>query len=564
MNLSPLKKICEKHTKLILLIIFVLSSITVCFFGHNSDESGWNALAYQIATGDKFLKEIWTLFFFPELLVAPIMWIYIKLASGTDGVILFLRILGCVISATVSFSLYGAIKKISSKNIAFWSALAFFLFSPSNFACPNYKNISIWGIMLTSICFVNYTRNPKPFTMVCAGLFSVVGIMGYPTTGILVPYLVFLSIYITCKASGNKRHRFVYSISLVVSGLVFLSAVIFVTDIGSLNNLSKVFESDFHHTHFFDSVLNALKAVAIGLLRGALPFFAIDYFGKKLVDSSNRTLGRLGAIFINSRLVFLIYFFGFSVVMFSPLFGVGLNSMAFPVAMAFFAILFFYKQSKLENKKLLFLIFGVVPAICAFTIFFTSNQAYPIVWIMPLISALPFLFMLINGSEYKGKANEKLLMNLICCSVCLFMLFTRTFFVVNTGSRHDSLRHPKKMIDFGPAKHMLVLEEYYDLYYAQWDLIKQHCVKGDNVLIAPSNKVGYLMSDIKVSESIFNVLLNSTRVEQFLEANPHRVPKLVIVGSEDSLEDESYLKGMLERDYQCYIYNDDFEYYLKK
>lgn len=97
--------------------------ITVCIFlfwiykihlGIHNDEVMFVELGDMLLKGQILLKDLWTVFQFNAIFIAPWEYLFYAITGSLDGVIVFLRYVFVIIQMTIALWLYTSVKKIFS------------------------------------------------------------------------------------------------------------------------------------------------------------------------------------------------------------------------------------------------------------------------------------------------------------------------------------------------------------------------------------------------------------------------------------------------------------------
>ena len=116
----------------------ILTGIAILFFfsawkltlGIHSDEVYLIAIGDMIARGASFFKECWSSLQMSAVISAPFIWIYEQICGGTEGILLFLRLISLIIQSGIAVYFYFVFRRRYNKYYVLVASLMFFMYIP--------------------------------------------------------------------------------------------------------------------------------------------------------------------------------------------------------------------------------------------------------------------------------------------------------------------------------------------------------------------------------------------------------------------------------------------------
>jgi hypothetical protein len=230
---SPSKALDKSALAERLLRFFVIALVIVCagirlFKGVDFEDEGYYAaVAYRFVLGDRpFVDQILahqTAF----LLFTPLVWLFHWLTGGTQGLVLFLRIMFLAFSISVSAVVYRVLRSIVDRNIALITSLFGIAFI-GEWVTFCYNSLAalflLVGLMLQFRAVSTASARLAPGMMGLAGLSSALSVVSYPT--MLLPVGVSLLVALHFLQSARARMFAAFAIGFFL-GTVPVLAVAF-------------------------------------------------------------------------------------------------------------------------------------------------------------------------------------------------------------------------------------------------------------------------------------------------------------------------------------------------
>lgn len=284
----------EWKTLLILLGIFIFA-LWKNMLGFQCDEAYTIALGDMIARGDAMFKEIWSSLQMSGIFAVPFFLIYARIVGGgTEGILLFFRIISVCIQAAISIYFYLTFVKGSfNKKNVLYASVVFFLFVP-DFQTFCYKTEMFWMGALEIVYVYRFYLTKKNRYLVALGLAIAASVLVYPTTVVELPVYLFIIFKLTKdigvtqeKGKNCIKYWLIVIVTCSACAFLFLSFVFSrcsVTDF--LFHFPRVLQDENLDTSFLTKLLHPLaKYLAIGcmVLLPVILYFRIERV-RKIVD----------------------------------------------------------------------------------------------------------------------------------------------------------------------------------------------------------------------------------------------------------------------------------------
>lgn len=227
-----------KNNKLFLFFIFVLfllQLIRVFFVFPSVDESYYMTEPLRLVQGDVLFRDSWDVLQTHGIFLAPFYFIY-TIIFGTEGIILFGRLLYFVFSLITAMLIYHTMRQDVSKRLAASVSIMILIYAPFSLYTIGYNQLlylfGIAGTMLFYIGLKETLINRKKSTLFCffSGVVHAAMIASYVSSVILLPVLL-LIIYLLNFAYNKKKNRrnkkpfLWYILGLAVIALLFIAYV---------------------------------------------------------------------------------------------------------------------------------------------------------------------------------------------------------------------------------------------------------------------------------------------------------------------------------------------------
>ena len=172
--------------------ICAISCIKTLFQEFNVDEQYAIVLGYRIASGERMFLDLWEPHQTSGFVCAFLIKLYMMIFGTTEGIVIYLRLIGIFLQVAVSAFVYNAFKKGTSKMVSFYLAVIVFALQPKGIQVAEFSNLFIWSVLCTMLCFYSICTTPDKYKRysVMAAVFVCVSVLCYPSYLIVVPIYV--------------------------------------------------------------------------------------------------------------------------------------------------------------------------------------------------------------------------------------------------------------------------------------------------------------------------------------------------------------------------------------
>ena len=518
----------------ILLAVAVLTAVKILLVGFDIDEQYAFALSYRLLKGDFLLKEMWephqTSAFFLSLIMLP----YYRLA-GTEGIVLYSRIVSLVIHCGIMFFLWSYLKKKISSIAALCTTVVVFFSLPKIMFLAEFSNVLMWFLLLGILSLLWYYDGAKDgkrnrLFLVLAGIGLIFCVMAYPSMLLLLIVYIIVLLHGRESAGGFAADLFCILLPCIVAGgimaFILLSKISPAEMTGYAQN---VLQDGSHSASVADKLLlhlDSVRTIAVFLgiyLVVSVPLTFLLRVKIKEEKTVHLFLVSLGFVTLTGQLVIWIFFRKYPNYPLVEYFFV-------PVALL---MLLFINKAKVTKEVLLWF---VTPVTAFLAVCILSNH--------PFLVSAPFLAYTIIGlvvisSEYKWYSAEK-----ICRALLVFWAFVicvgHLYLIRVTGGEHFTVLDHPAFIRSGPAKGILADPGTVWNYSEHTTLAADNIPKGSRVLYMGSDNILYLAGDYEVCAA--NVISTPTYNDlllKYYEVNPDKKPEYIIC-------DRAYLQNCVE------------------
>ena len=216
-----------------------------CRYGiANIDESFYLTIPFRLYNGDALFVDEWNLAQMSGLLTAPIVWLYMTITKGLNGIVLFMRYFYVVVQLVIAVFFYFRFKKLTYAGAA-CAAISFLLYAPYGIMALSYNSMAIMGLVL-SFTFLGPDESFSKINYILAGVSFSASVLCCPYL-VLVYFLYIVAVIARNIISKHTSYRFesesyifsakgafTFSVGIALSVLVF---ALFVFSHGSFNDV---------------------------------------------------------------------------------------------------------------------------------------------------------------------------------------------------------------------------------------------------------------------------------------------------------------------------------------
>lgn len=589
-------------------IVFALSAVILlarAFYSFCwSDETLYLSTAYRFISGDRIFADEWFPTQLSSVILVPLMSLYIFVTGSTAGVILFFRIVYVIFSLACAIVAYRILSEDASQFVGFSSAVMLMFYTHLNIATSSYYMISVHFFltaMLLIYHFINESNNDVNIVAAChvqslpgrakallivAGLLFAISVMALPTmaiayvlTVIILCGIMFLGRFsrkinsaglITFAAKYQVKEILIFTlIGIAIPAVIFFVYLLCNVSVSDfLKGIPYVLSDEEHGTSLIFPIRKMFISLNEVYHKAAYIWYALVIgcivFRKKLTDIKYKRY-----VFAFDCLLFVVL----------ALYSLGYTGYI-QSALCMFALPLYILTAG-RDKKIFSLIY-VGGMIFSLVYSYSSNGFLYVLSTGHAIAAVASVKMIYDfikeAYEEYCKADRKVTGTLIryCSAAVIFymLLCTMCLRVINIY-RDAPLEKLTCRINEGPAQGLMTTPEHAASYADVYNVLTDECNASavgheGSILISKLLPWGYMCTDLRVAApTCWRNNVNSARLEEYYNANPMKVPDMVLVlddsiGSYDSCgdveadpipnanEDGGYLGTLLDGDmYNC-------------
>ena len=535
---------------LMLVLLFAASAVGIwktIYLSADIDESYAVTLGIRLISGDHLFKDMWEVHQTSAVLYAPFLALYKWITHGTEGVLVYLRIVGILIQGAISVYSVHVMKKWVHPSFAIFLSLLFFNFTPKQIQSPEFTQLLYWGIMVLGLSLLQYKTNKKKLHVVVAALALCVCVLAYPFGLILFPVCVWILLY---KNQDTKREKVqsvgIFTGTCMVMGMGFFLYVLSGISFDEfLANVSCVLMDESHEQSLKEMWLAHLQVLGEMLI----PTFVVILLSQVVLRTGKKPSDKkkwlvLSCAALGQAGVFVYQFHTITKV----------NYIIFlPLILQFIVFLLYVlwiltRDDEVENDeeatveikgKAPILVALGGPSLAAFAIVLSSSNLsadYSTGFLMPLV--LAFLMVFIGKFEEQGSVSKerKVLSVSLCVLVGIFavLLFTTRIFLVRfTSTQRKNIFEGYYETNHGPLKGIRLGETDYHQYEAKSFMLTSLVTEEDVFMYVGCDM--FLYSQFRGTIGTGNTISTPVFGEQLLkyyEKYPDKMPDLFFVDRE--------------------------------
>ncbi len=201
-----------KRELIIRIIFFVLVGIIFCFFvrrlffGMDVGDEVFNICnSYRVLHGNRLLVDVWDFYQLGDCFLAPFVWVYVKIAGSTDGIVLACRLFYLFINICIGTLAYWVLKDYFKNFYAKISvSLAIIFYAPFSMYYLWYDTAGQLFFLVGVLFLLKDMKEPKKRWKLLAGLFHSFMVIAYPSAVAVV--IAELIILFLVNRKRNERH----------------------------------------------------------------------------------------------------------------------------------------------------------------------------------------------------------------------------------------------------------------------------------------------------------------------------------------------------------------------
>lgn len=521
-----------------LIILSLLATIKMFFFGLNIDEEYAVTMSFRMVTGDRMFLDMWEPHQTSGFISALLIRIFIAVTGGTEYLILYLRACGAIIQAGISIFLYRTAKQYFSPDASFIAAIFFYNTLPKWIQVPEFANGLIWFSTLAFLCFLHYynASHQHKRWLIGGGVCLSGLVLCYPSCILAVP-VIFVGMWVLNRKTFIKDAGIVLITCLVLATLYigyFLSNMSFSE---FLYGLQQMMTDGSHSASLWErlaaygnELIRLLPHVVLIMLISALLLFILRNVFSNILSISGKLTFTLVFICVALAEQVIIWLSGsvylhYPLIYFYIIYFIGVS----------FYIGFSRKSSNTINFKIKVLIWmgsiwGGAVWLTALLITNTTLSVTGSYLMTGLISTILLLGELLHDEREKY-SSAPLRALVFFTSLCLLgaTLFVKGYMVCENEGRKATMLYVKQKALSGPAKNIYC--RYSDGYsYNNFAaLTTKYLQDGDCVLYVGEHSLYYLLGNHKISTySTISTPTFDERLLDYWEQYPERYPDVVV------------------------------------
>ena len=500
-------------------IIFGLCAMFLilrAFFGFcSSDEPFYLSTTKRLFDGDLIFAEEWFPTQLSSLIILPLYALFVTVTGGTDGIILFFRIVYILTVFVISCASYRILNKRNGSAAAF--CCAFFML---NFVHLNIATLSYYTMSFEFFIFSMLLLMPKKRSLyILSGFIFALSVLSLPSLAIAYA-VAFITVFCLSFKFRFLREGLIYTTFGIGAALILFLIYLYASG-NSIGNLFEflpyVLSDDEHQTSlvapfkkFFTSISDVYGKV-----------FYLSFVLAFLGLLSNRFKKLVPYIFAADCLLFIWYG------------SLSLGHTGYMnTALALFAGPLFFMCAGKDLFSFISLFIGGL--IFSMTYSYSSNGELYVLSIghgIACVASILFIFDFIRctGDDPSAGIVKKLIPPVLIFIISLFLLHTAVLRFINVY-RDAPLTGLTVCLTEGPAAGLYTTDEHSKVYTSVLSDIKKYSKDEGYVLFSKLLPWGYLACDMRcAAPSTWRNMINSKRLEEFYSLYPDRKPDTVFV-----------------------------------
>lgn len=521
-----------------LIALTILAIVKSCFISFDIDEAYAIAQSYRLTIGDHMFLEMWEPHQMSAFGAALFMVPYLAVTGGnTDGIVLYLRIVGTILHLLIGCGFYRAAKAKFDKQSALFVSLLHINFLPKWISMPEFEIMQYWSVCLLFLCFLYWNehqnRKRADWVLFAAGTALFVCLMTYPTMLLLYPVYVW-ALYKLCVGDARTKLQkiAVFTSAPLLLGILFLAYVFSYMSVSKLvESIRYIFMDTSHSMKLSDRMYFYGQELVTFFpkLLGPVLILAVVLFlcKKKKVLKAQTTQS-----YILWGLLLLIGYFGIHHIWNSIFKDVNQFYLYFRFTIVALAGMVVLGLQKKRNS--VYWLVGIVPgAVGVLASILVTNMTLEIA-MARLYIAVPATFFVMREYGKEIAAEETIIKYTARITSILFLgtlLVSKLILIRITGCIPVTIRAELDLVKVGPAKGIYVKTELAQQFNENHEIIEQSIREGDRLLYFGCENLYYLSAE-KTVPATPSVLTTAVFDELFLayyEEHPERIPNVVIV-----------------------------------
>ena len=512
---------------IILGLIFVcaISCVKTLIQEFNVDEQYAIVLGYRMASGESMFIDLWEPHQTSGFVCAFFIKLYLLLFKTTEGLVIYLRILGILMQVSVSVFAYNVFKKTTSKMVSLYLAIAVFALQPKGIQIAEFSNLFIWSMLCTMLCFYSIYTKPDRYKKyaILAGIFVCVSVLCYPSYLIVVPFYAIAMYKLFAKKGHTINGFFLGTCAIIGIGyIIYFLTKMSVSDF--IYGIKQMMTDGAHSASTLEKLLFYLKELKL-ILVPTIPcvLFSWALFRilkrKKVLDNKIDKFTFICSITVILTCIYQAFMW------MNPGNGVYLHT-----PLAFYFVAYVMGIKCLKKEKALKWIFYIPTAVAFMAAMLLTNTGIRVTgsYLLPGILAV---FAVISAKESQSIYKVVRGMKLACViTFMILLLFQRTYLVCETRGYKADVFYVKQKALSGPALNVYCGWLDGTKYNEAAAVMAQYVKEDEAVLCVTANSLWYLLGEGQISNySTISTPTFDERLYEYWELHPEKYPDVVII-----------------------------------
>lgn len=540
----------RKSVKFVILLIIVGLISAWCtyksiYYGCDIDESYAITMSYRMVLGDHLFKEMWEIHQTSAIFMAPFIYIYRIFNGTTLGMVVFLRIMGCLVQFILAIGLWHCLGKYCTKIQALLLASIFYNFSPKFIQVFDFSMLEYLGMMIFEMCLLYFLYYHKKIFLVLAGIAFSIMVLAYPQIILSFPIEV-ITLYCIFKKKCNKKDA-LKMIGIVIGtevlcGILFMLYVLrYVTINELLANIPMILADNSHQLELCKRITelftNGFQYVIPSLFLIAL-FEILVFTGRVL-----KTKRKVENMFLFAHLLVPILFIIKYIYM-----GICHLDLSYVIFCMLFALLYLNcrRREFLSTEIFYQVILGIIIFfLCCIgsNLSFHDNGGI----LLPTVILLWIEFIRVRNGCGEIQT-DKMFLNIVLVFMCLYFWVGRAVLVRYTCVQRLTVFDTTYTMEMGTLKGIKLVEKEHINYAFKLDVFFKHINVTDKVFYVGRDTYLYFLTGSSVSAptTISTPTFDKSTVEYF-HRYPEKIPNVIIWDPfYEWGEDTAFLEWMIE------------------
>lgn len=526
-----MKKSISRLSIAALFFVLVLFSIGGTYksisYGCDIDESYAITMSYRILQGDHLFKEMWEVHQTSAVFMTPFIYIYRIVHGNSNGMVLFLRMVGCMAAFIIALGVFHSFSKYISKPAAMILAAMFYNFSPKYLQTLEFCFLEYLFTMCFLVCILYYYHYHKKAFLFLAGISMAGCILSYPFVVAVLPLLYMLLVLQLKKAKERPgKGVLLFTAGMGICGLLFIGIVFANLSLPELlRNIPYILADDSHQISFGKKVWDMLRDI-LTYVWAVLPLVLISELAflwiRKKSENKEKDSCSLRNVVMAAGILLPLY----KMHQYPAVTHLLLSIIIMELLLVFFyLILRFAKWDKMTRQLLVLFGLLVIQFLCED---FGSNMSDMGVYANGglLMPAFLLLLLILLRSMQDGR---KIVLGLVAV-LSLYFLLARCCLVRFTSVQPKTIWDTYYKVGLGTAENINLIEKEHIRYHSCRDSLLKFVTPEDTLLYIGSDTYLYFAigNKIGIPSTISTPAFNASTVKYF-ELYPEKKPTVIAI-----------------------------------